>query len=370
MKINNQRAQQYGEPLFWYGGSKDFLMSRMLDRDEDLLNRDTVQALLNTVQKPVPVLDQVDSEQLNDNNKTNGSTGHEKREGYEKSQSDKKSEKEVSDHISSDVRETNETRIVSLKTLCARVFKDVTFLKKKLNVKKYDKTQKTRPEFEGGSMKAETTKIECNGWTAIVHRPNDQATGRDVVEIGTQRKLNSWLHHRIRTFSCITTKMEDIQPEEPTTVLMEVPKLNNSGDKIEIWTRETTVDTTPWGLNANLNHEKITKITSKKGERMDTIMKTKEKGERGLEMNVTIYKKISTFVITEEYRFEKEDFKSLFDEEDELVEQKEDETDGEGKPSVEKLKEITIQETTTNFSPSTLGAAPGRMRRTASTASI
>ena len=78
VKINNQRAQQYGEPLFWYGGSKDFLMSRMLDRDEDLLNRDTVQALLNTVQKPVPVLDQVDSDQLNDNNKTNGSTGHEK----------------------------------------------------------------------------------------------------------------------------------------------------------------------------------------------------------------------------------------------------------------------------------------------------
>ena len=48
VKINIQRSQQYGEPLFWYGGSKDFIMSSLLDKDEDLYSSKSVERLLNT----------------------------------------------------------------------------------------------------------------------------------------------------------------------------------------------------------------------------------------------------------------------------------------------------------------------------------
>ena len=152
-------------------------------------------------------------------------------------------------------------------------------LKAKLNEKKFDKVRKERPEFMGGSFLAESRKVICTGWMAVVHKPKD----RSIVKDEHQMILQSWLHHCLRTF---------INMEFKDTENLTVPTLLKSGEEKIIMTHESMIDA---GLDSELKHQKLTMKTSISGIREDSFEKSAVKTNPGLFVETITWKKVTTY---------------------------------------------------------------------------
>ena len=258
-------------------------MSSLLDKDDDHYSNKSVERLLsaahNNLGQNTEVTDEGDDQLCDIENVHNKNTNKKNADSFiERCQ-------EVENVNRTSVMEETlvKTSVQSLKMLCAGVFKNVSLLKEKLNVKRFDKVKREKPEFRGGSFLAESRKARCSGWMAIVHKPTD----RSIVKDELQHQLQSWLHHRLRTF----TNMEFKDTENLT-----VPKLLKCGEEKIIVIHESTIDA---GIDSELKHKKLSMTTSVAGTREDCFEKAKVHKGNGVFVEVNTWKKVTDYRKTE-----------------------------------------------------------------------
>ena len=233
VKINAQRAQKYGEPLFYFGTPCDYLMSTPLDLMGDMSDDRKVAELLKEAQKLFGVeADRKDERGnapegqlsfINHNNNINNLT-----------QSQRQTDKDVSLKVETGSlaveKNMHSSMVISLKMLCHRVFVNTHDLKKKFNVKRFDIKTKSKAEFEGKSYFASSTKISCEGFFEITNKT--LGNSGLVMTNQCQSRLGSWQNTAVRT----KTMMHNVEE-------VSVPVLSPDGVTTSWpWTRIETIE--------------------------------------------------------------------------------------------------------------------------------